>query len=110
MRAVRRLTAPRARTNAMTAKATVPVARNTSSASIRLLLSRNVLLMNSASIASDLEVDELVHDEVADTHPAAGEHQANLGELLIPDADVEVRRNEVDHGKHADRQRRQNEG
>ena len=44
MREVRRLTEPRTRANAITEKAMVPAARNTSSAIIMLALSRNTLL------------------------------------------------------------------
>src|SRR3972149_8683890 len=111
MRAVRFLTAPRTRTNAITANAVVPVARNTSNAISMLASSRNILpnVSNRMSIALNLEIDHAEHDEVADAHPAGRQHQAELGQALIPDAGVEIRHQEIDHQEHADRQRRQNQ-
>src|ERR1700722_6854372 len=116
MPAARRLTAPRTRTAAITPKVKIAVARNTSTASISAEPSANTpaTISEAESMArilkrSDLEVDQPVHDEVADHHPAAGERQRLLGDVLGPDARVEFRRHDLNHREDGDRQRREDQ-
>src|SRR5882724_10815229 len=102
MPAVRRLTAPRTRTAAITPKVKIAVARNTSTASIRAEPSANTppRISEIASIALDPEVDQPVHDEVAHPHPAAGDRKRLLGDVLVPDARIELRRHELNGDKN----------
>src|SRR6202023_3274675 len=109
MPAVRRLTAPRTRTAAITPKLRMAVARNTSTAIIRVEPLANNASKKPESM-SDPEIDQPVHDEIADHHPGAGDRQRLLGDGLVPDAGVELRRHDLDHGEDADRQRGQDQG
>src|SRR3569833_2994484 len=105
MVAALRLTEPCTRTTAIRLNASVAAARNTSTPTmmpLSWLSSRSI-----APITSDLEVDHFEHDEVADQHPRAGGAKPDLGEVLVPDAGVEFRRDDLDHQVHDDRQRRQ---
>ena len=38
----------------------------------------------------DPEIDHAEHDDIADAHPAAGQHQTDFGQILVPD---DARRN-----------------
>src|SRR5215207_9954045 len=90
----------------MTEKASVPAARNTRIPTSVVLPSFSI--RSSMPIAlSNLEVDHAEHDDVADQHPAAGGSKANLGDVLVPDAGIELRRDDLDDQEHQDRQRRQ---
>src|SRR5581483_5880081 len=98
-----------ARAVSMTPNVSTVVARNTSSASIMLELSPNTSSSRSviAGMAgSDPEIHHAKHDQIADSHPAAGEHQGLLGDVLMPDAGVEIGRDKLDDEEHRDRQRR----
>src|SRR5579872_1333266 len=105
MPAARRLTAPRTRTAAITPKAVIAVARNTSRASIMAEESAKtppntsktdpIARILGSGPGSDLEIDQTVHDEISDHHPAAGHRQSLLGHRLVPDAGVEIRRHEL---------------
>src|SRR5262249_59119491 len=101
------LTAPGARIASMTPKVSRVVARKTIAASIMAELSLNMpaKMSERESIGSDLEVHEPVHDEVADAHPGTSGPQDLLGEVLVPDAGIEVGRDDLDHEKYRDRQR-----
>src|SRR6187431_1063837 len=90
MRVVRRFTEARTRSASMIEKASVPAARKISNANIVLSLSPKMVIRNS-NMASNLEVHQPVHDEVADPHPAAGHGKADLGQAFVPDAGVEFR-------------------
>src|SRR5579871_1676137 len=90
-RAARRRTASRARMPTMTAKASTPVARKT-----RILIIVDVLSIFCAPAALDLEVDHLEHDQIADDHPHRGAAEQHLGERLVPDRAVKIRRDELD--------------
>src|SRR5579885_1705976 len=57
----------------------------------------------------DPEIHQTPHDQVAHPHPDAGEHQRDLGHVLVPDAAVEVRHQQVDGGEQGDRQRGEDE-
>ena len=65
-RAARRRTASRARMPIITAKASVPAARKISTLSIVAALSPNRLRLHACVHRSDLEVDHLEHDQIAD--------------------------------------------
>src|SRR5215472_3752997 len=84
-RAARRRTASRARMPTMTAKASMPVARKT-----RMLIIVEVLSIFARLPLSDLEVDHLEHDQVADDHPRRGAAEQRLGERLVPDRAVKI--------------------
>src|SRR5262249_44091429 len=107
MVAARRLTRPRACTPAMTPNARIATARNTVRPSMATVVSPEKNRLPSASM-SDLEVDHAVHDHVADQHPAGGCGETDLGEVVLPHAAVEVRRDELDDDEDQDRQRREN--
>src|SRR5690242_17210246 len=107
MVAARRFTEPCTRITAITLKAKVPAAKNTSNATMVELpsaMNRSIALISASR--SDLEVDHAEHDQVADAHPTAGAGKRDLGQALVPDAGVEVRRDHLDHQEHQDRQRR----
>src|SRR5262245_33006043 len=94
MPAARRLTSVRTRIEAMTANAIVAAAANTST----LIMTVGSLAAGNrvkiVSMASDLEADHAVHDVVADHHPRAGRAQRQLGEVDVPDAGIEVGRDQ----------------
>src|SRR5262245_9644386 len=103
MVAARRLTRLRACTPAMAPKARIATARNTVTPSMVAVASPEKNRLPSASM-SDLEVDHPVHDEVAHQHPGGGHGEADLGEVVLPDAAIEVRRDELDENEDQDRQ------
>src|SRR5262245_39989811 len=107
--AARRLTEPRICTAAITQNASVAAARNTRTASIMLSPSPNISNRNPPSSMSDPVIDHLVHDEISNGHPGAGGGENDLGEVLLPDAAVEVRCDELDDHEQYDRQRRQDQ-
>src|SRR5215472_13140205 len=108
--AARRRTAPRTRIADMTKNATVAAGMKTSAITSTLGLTPYVDAMSSSvSIASDLEVDHLVHGEVAHHHPADRHAEGHLGDVVLPHAAVEVGRDELDHAEQQDRQRREDQ-
>src|SRR5262249_20149475 len=113
MPAARRLTAPRTRTIAMMMKATVAAGMKTSAitASLALMPSSASMSSSVSSIGaySDLEVHQFVHREIADQHPGDGDAEDDLGDVVLPDAAVEVGRHHLDDAEHQDRQRRQDQ-
>src|SRR3569623_1926119 len=110
MRAVRRFIDPRTRASAISAKASVPDARKTSSMISMLFESLNdPAKLANIWLMSDPEIHHEVHDEIADAHPATGKPEADLGHALLPDAAVEIRLEEEHDEEHADRQRRQDQ-
>src|ERR1700749_3102357 len=60
-------------------------------------------ISNTASM-SDPEIAHLEHEDVAGHHPGAGECQAHLGEALIPDAGIEVGRDQIEQEEDHHRQ------
>ena len=46
---------------------------------------------------SDLEVDHFEHRQIADQHPAGAADQEKLGQMLVPDRGVEIRRRYLHH-------------
>src|SRR5690348_3396330 len=89
----RRFTDPCARKARIMKKAIMAVGMKTSASSTRLTCPPDCAAMSSrVSMASDLEVDELVHDQVAHHHPADAHDQDRLGHVEMPDAAVEVGR------------------
>src|SRR5215831_3600396 len=91
----------------MTPKVGTAVAWNTISANMMVELSPNT--SKSRSAISDPEIDHLEHDEIADAHPGAGDRERGLGDVLVPDAGVEIGRHHLDDEKHGDRQRGQDQ-
>src|SRR5580704_7036419 len=89
--AARRLTAPRNCTAAMTPKAAIVAAKKTTILTNKPALSFEIAL-KMLSMASDLEIDHPEHQEIADPHPSRRSRQAHLGEIVLPDAGVEIRR------------------
>src|ERR1700730_4136793 len=105
--AVRLRTAPRRRIAARMPNTSVAVAMKIVAARTRLVLSSKI--SDKVSMALDLEIDQAVHDEIADHHPANGAAENHLGQIEVPDASEELRRDEMNHEEHADRQRRQHQ-
>src|SRR5688500_14178449 len=87
MPAARRLTAPRTRTADMAQNASGVVARKTNTAIRMAEWSPNISIAESSMRrASDLEIHQAIHDEVADRHPAGRAGQRHLGHVLVPHA------------------------
>src|SRR5499426_4771835 len=107
--AARRFTSLRTRTVAMTPKATMAVAANTSTLTISVGSSKG-MRSKIASMASDLEADHAVHDVVSRQHPGAGGAQRVLGERDVPYAGVEVGGDSPQDDEQHDRHRRQQDG
>src|SRR4051812_26505740 len=107
MPAARRLMAPRTRIIDMLQKENSAVGRNINTASKKPALSPNRPSMISAKLPMTLdpEIYHPVHDEITDTHPCAGGCERHLGQFLMPDAAVEIRRDELDQTEDADRKR-----
>src|SRR5215212_1658614 len=104
--AARRFTARRTCTSAITPNASAAADRNTNALTTRAEPSPpavRLIRSNTASM-SDPEVAHLVHDDIAEDHPHAGNAQPKLGEILIEDAGVEVRRDELEQEEDHDRQ------
>src|SRR5215813_14011817 len=104
--AARRFTSARTRTVAMAPNATMAVAANTSTLIISVGSSSGTR-SKRASMASNLKADHAVHDVVARQHPGAGPGERVFGEVDVPDAGVEVRRNRAENDEQDDRHRRQ---
>src|SRR5262249_61053856 len=54
----------------------------------------------SSDLGSDPEIDQPVHDEVADPHPKARHRQRLLGDVLVPDAGVKFGRDELNDAEY----------
>src|SRR3954468_24405950 len=105
MPAARRFTATRTCTIAMTPKASAAADRNTNALTTSVLSPPAISLRNSKTASmSDPEIAHLEHEDVAEHHPCAGERESHLGETLIPDAGVEVWRDEIKQEEDDDRQ------
>src|SRR6478672_11196160 len=79
--------------------------RNTNTLTIVVLSLPTISFIHSKTISmSDPEIAHPVHDDVAEDHPRAGQRQAHLGEALIPDDGVEIRRHEIEQDEDRDRQ------
>src|SRR5215475_12820868 len=105
MLAARRFTAMRTCTTAMTPNASAAADRNTNRLTIMVEPSPvNWVSRSNTAFMSDPEVAHLVHDDIARQHPAGGQPEAHLGEALIPDAGIEVRRHHVEQEEDRDRQ------
>src|SRR4051812_38614984 len=105
MPAARRFTATRTCTTAMRPNASAAADRNTNALTTSVLSAPAISLRNSKTASmSDPEIAHLEHEDVAEHHPCAGEREAHLGETLIPDAGVEVGRDEIKQKEDHDRQ------
>src|SRR5215470_18977196 len=80
--AVRLRRAPRRRIDARTPNTSVAVAMKTVAARIKPALSSR--MSNSDSMISDPEIDETIHDEIAQHHPSYGAPQHHLGQVVLP--------------------------
>src|SRR5262249_9505616 len=107
MPAARRFTSPRTRTVAMTPKASMAAAANTSTLIMSVGSSVPGRMGKSASIGSDLEAHHAIHDEVAHQHPGAGGAQRKLGEVDVPHAGVKIWRDDLEDEEQHDRHGRQ---
>src|SRR3954463_10925944 len=105
MPAARRFTATRTCKIAITPNASAAADRNTNALTTSVLSPPAISLSNSKSASmSDPEIAHLEHEDVAEHHPCAGKREAHLGETLIPDAGVEVGRDEIKKEEDDDRQ------
>ena len=108
MPAARRLTEPRTRTTAMTPNASVAGGQEHQHASISgELLPIVRAACRAASIGQILKLTMryMMKLPISIQPPAQPRH--HLGQVLVPDAGVEVRRDDLDDQEHRDRQRRQ---
>src|SRR5580700_10872798 len=104
--AARRFTEPRTWMAAITPNVSVAAARNTSRLSITVGLSADISGSRSrmARTALDPEIDHAIHHEIAHQHPAGRHPEADPGDVVLPDAAVELRRHVTDHEENGDRQ------
>src|SRR5262245_17211245 len=105
MPAARRFTATRTWITAMRPNASAAADRNTNTLTMMVLSppDRSFRSSNTASM-SDPEIAHLVHEDVAQHHPYAGQREAHPGQALIPDARVEVGGGEIEQEEDHDRQ------
>src|ERR1043165_7223890 len=90
---------------AITPKARAPADKNTNALTRNVLSPPEISLRNSNTVSmSDPETAHLVHDDVAEDHPRAGERESHPGEALIPDDGVKIRRHEIEQKEDRDRQ------
>src|SRR3989441_12101258 len=108
--AARRRTPRRTRTVAMVPKATMADARKTSRLRIRLSPNTSSRRSKTASMRSDPEIHHAVHHEIADRHPQTRKPEPDLGDPLVPDAAVEIRRDHAEQKENGDRQPGQEKG
>src|SRR5215813_3648406 len=107
--AARRFTSLRTRTVAMTPKASIAVAANTSMLIISAGSAPAGSMVRSRSMASNLERDEAVHDVVAEHHPGTRRRQGVLGEVDVPDAGIVIGRDQLQDHEQDDRHGREND-
>src|SRR5262249_33607494 len=106
MSAVRRRMPSRERTTTMKPNAIAVQAMKTSTANSMPASPSSPANMSSRKSMSDPEIDHAIHQDIADQHPGAGRVETVMREIVLPDAAIEVGRDDLHDAEHADRQRR----